>query len=604
MTQEGQRSEQWCPQGQLPSRSKVLLSRTRWPGPLGAPASAFPDAHAQQIALQSFVRPGMQVLKADDRTAVWLLALRQDVLMGDSWQVRLVSQGDEVSTSCTVEMWEPAPRELDAAPVKLVVDLVSAPDGVFEPDTALSREAVESQIAAVLSSGPAMPIESWLEALDQAIAAAESLPPSLESCLCLGTLATRLADVPGAAFLGLADEAVRLHRINLRRVSREAQRGLWAFSIRGALLALAQVTPVDRLASLITACRAAIGKGQLSAIERATLHYCEGELLLRDQDRESCQAALQAYSLSGDAATEMGVNGGSYLFLALTGLARANRALGQQQEETAALKIAVQFADETARPGIETRLQELATAGTAPPAEPGMAEVNEFLQTEQARLNQRTTGQLLLRTPFKPAPTINVLVLRPLITANASGVPNRFVNPFRHAWRFPEEPPTLTFEETLSRALGHFCSFASRGGDQEGFGIGRLSSLPSDEAQQPDMWKTLVKVMVVDEIISPIVLVYPSDSPGMQWELDLLTSSKCEQQTRLFMIPPDVNDDGAKRWSAAQQVLSARELDIPAWHPDGLIFRNDPNGKVAWTETFEMLWDGRLASLIAAKQDH
>lgn len=115
------------------------------------------------------------------------------------------------------------------------------------------------------------------------------------------------------------------------------------------------------------------------------------------------------------------------------------------------------------------------------------------------------------------------------------------------------------------------------------------------------MWKKFVKIMVLDRILSPVVLVYPSDSPGMQWELDLLTSSRCEQQARLFMIPPDVNDDGASRWRAAQRVLSARGLEIPAWHQDGLIFKHDANGKIVWTETFEMLWDGTLASWVAAQ---
>ena len=52
----------------------------------------------------------------------------------------------------------------------------------------------------------------------------------------------------------------------------------------------------------------------------------------------------------------------------------------------------------------------------------------------------------------------------------------------------------MTFEETLSRALGHRCSFVSRGGEVENFGIGRTSS-ESD-------WKPAVEVMVADSLIS------------------------------------------------------------------------------------------------------
>src|SRR5215813_6046889 len=328
--QDGKLSEQWCPKGLLPSRSKIMLSRDKWLGPLGAPPGVFPDAHAYQISLTSFVRPALQTIKVDEHTAVWLVALREDVLMGDSWLIRLVHQGDEVSTACTVEMFEPVPETFDPATLKLVIDLASAPLGELVPAGALSQEVVESAINIALSSGPAMPIEPWLKSLDEVIVAAESLPPSLEACFLLGRLATLLAQVPGAAFLGLCDEAVRLHRINLRRVNR-AHPLLWAFSIRGALLALAEVTPADDLPPLINACRAAIGKVDLSPVEQATLHYCEGELLLRNQKQASYKEAVQAFSQSAEAARELGADGGSHLFQALDGLARAHRALGQKQ---------------------------------------------------------------------------------------------------------------------------------------------------------------------------------------------------------------------------------------------------------------------------------
>lgn len=67
-----------------------------------------------------------------------------------------------------------------------------------------------------------------------------------------------------------------------------------------------------------------------------------------------------------------------------------------------------------------------------------------------------------------------ILVLRPLVTALAPTLPNRFVVPFRHAWRFQDEPPTMTFEETLSRALGHRFAFAAIGADFEALEVGRF----------------------------------------------------------------------------------------------------------------------------------
>lgn len=592
-------AEQWCPKGQLPSRAEMLLSRSRWNGPLGGPPQAFPDAHAETVARRSFVRPGMQVLSANEHTAVWLVALRDDVLMGDSWQIQLVHQGETISTTCTVEIWGPVPKTLDPFPVKLVVDLVSAPDGVLETGKLPSPESVEAQIEALWGSFAVEPIESWLKKLERAVEAAESAAPSLAANLCLAKLATRLAAIEGAAFLGLCEESARLHRIVLRRAGREAQPVIWAFSVRGVLLALADLASDAELPALVAACEAAIKKPALNPVERAVLHHCQGELLLRAEDPQCYEAAVTACSRSHDSAVEIGEGGASFLFAAAECIARAYRKLGRKSLEIAALRAALPVADEANRPGLKARLEELGKEDSPEVTEPWAQELMNWHRTEQAALSDRRVGKTLLLSPIRPAAGLfNVLVLRPLLTANSAAVPNRFVNLLQHAWRFRDEPATLTFEETLSRALGHLCSFTSRGGDIEGFGVGRTNSLPSEESQNPESWKKFVEVMVIDPLLSRIVIVYPSDSPGMQWELDLLASHTCAEQVRLFMLPPEVGNDGRERWEAARKVLASRKLKIPDWHSDGLIFAHDAKGEVAWSESFSMLWEGRLAAWV------
>jgi hypothetical protein len=591
-------SEQWCLKGELPSRSRLLLSRARDVGPYLAPASAYPDVMANIVAERSFVRPALQILKASETAALWLLALSPDVLMGDSWELRLVHQANQVTTNCLVEVFGPAPRELDQTLVELLVSLVSAPDGVLEPAAGPSLSEVESTAEAVFAAAGSTPIENWLETLETVLQSAEALAPSLEANFCLGKLATLMSNFPGAPFLGLSEESVRLNRIILRRTPRQAHAGLWALAIRDGLLSLADVSSADEITDLITACRAAIAKPNLIPLEQAVLHHCEGELFLRTNNYE---AATLAFSQSREGAAQMGKAGIFHLHRAELGLAKAYKALGRRSDEVEALNKALPLAEVSQRAEIQGRLDKLkqqsqSNTDEAWRKESWVKEAEQLLADEGNEVQARRKGRVLLKSPYRTASPFSTLILRPLVTANSSWLPNRFSNPLKHAWRFRVEPPTLTFEETLSRALGHRCSFTSKGGEEEGFGIGRFLSLPSEETAHPDRWKNLVEVMVSDSLLTDVVIVYPADSLGMQWELDLLQQSPSERQVRIFMVPPALLDDGLTRWQAAQKALSSRGMEIPKWHADGLIFRCGADGKIKWSDTFAFLWDGRFAS--------
>ena len=590
-------SEQWCLKGELPSRSRLLLSRARDLGPYLAPASAYPDVMANIVAERSFVRPALQILKSSETAALWMLALSPDVLMGDSWELRLVHQANEVTTNCLVEVVEPAPRELDTTLVELLVSLVSAPDGVFEPPAGPSLSEIQNAIEAVFATVGSTPIENWLERLEAVLQLAEALAPSLEANFCLGKLATLMSNFPGAPFLGLSEESVRLNRIILRRTPRQAHAGLWALAIHDGLLSLADVSSAGEITDLITASRAAIAKPNLIPLEQAVLHHCEGELLLRSDNYE---AAALAFSQSREGAAQLGKVGSFHLLRAELGLAKAYKALGRRADEVEALTKALPLAEGPQRAEIQVRLDRLKQQSQSNTAEAWrkeswVKEAEQLLADESNEVQARRKGRVLLSSPFRTVTPLSTLILRPLVTANSSWLPNRFSNPLKHAWRFRDEPPTLTFEETLSRALGHRCSFTSKGAEEEGFGIGRFLFLATEEAGHPDKWKNLVEVMVSDSVLTDVVIVYPADSRGMQWELDLLHRSPSQRQVRIFMVPPGVEDDGLTRWQAAQKALSSRGMEIPKWHSDGLIFRCGADGKINWSDTFAFLWDGRFA---------
>jgi hypothetical protein len=154
----------------------------------------------------------------------------------------------------------------------------------------------------------------------------------------------------------------------------------------------------------------------------------------------------------------------------------------------------------------------------------------------------------------------------------------------------------MTFEETISRALGHRFGFAAIGAEFEALGVGRFERFEPHGPEDPEAWKRTVEVMTRDPLMCRIVLVHPSDSPGMQWELDLLTSTVGEGQARFFLVPPHIDADvGRSTWERARSALERRHLDIPAWDPAGLVFRHDARGAVAICDTFEAVWDGRFA---------
>jgi hypothetical protein len=186
----------------------------------------------------------------------------------------------------------------------------------------------------------------------------------------------------------------------------------------------------------------------------------------------------------------------------------------------------------------------------------------------------------------------NVLFLRPLTTARAVRLENRFTHPERFAVRFDPEPARVTLETVLYRALAEHLSFWSIAGGSDGTGASRLFVLGGDG------WKDLA-LSQFDR--ADVILFVPSDSAGVRWEIETLLAKSLMTKV-LFVMPPaapDYDVDGL--WNSARRALSAHTIAAPDWNPSGLFFAVDATGRVDFTLPFETVWENALYSGIAGR---
>lgn len=621
--------EQWCPHGEIPSRATMLLSRTRWPDGLGVPSAKFVQHMAATAVEGSVIRPMLHPLYADDWTAAALLVFEDDILMGDHWRIDLAGGGQNVIVACTVEATGSPPASIEPL-VSLAAELILAPNGVPAPYAGPTADAVRAAATSLdLRIAEDTPDED-IEAVYRVVRAAEELPLNLDANICLAELAARLVAAPGADFFGFLDESLRIFRILLNRTSLQADPAAWAMYARGALLARPQLTVPRELTRLAAVCEgAALRASFLShrfskaeCLERAVMWHAAGEFLVAAGARQARAGTrlVRADSLSAkawdetpyeravtdctrsyEAARELGKGFEWFAYNALECRARAQRGLEAPAEERATLLTALELMPAASQEQIKARLRELA-APASPPAHVPALTANwlwgDVVKARRARHDRAVHGQtedhVIHLNPFRVQSAEHmILVLRPLVTALAPTVPNRFVAPFRHSWRPQDEPSAMTFEETLTRALSHRFGFIAIGAEFEAWGLGRFDTGDADE------WKYWVEVMTRDPRMCPIVLVHPSDSRGVQWELDQLASTAGEGQARFFLVPPHVDDaEGRSAWDRARRALKPRHLEVPAWHPDGLVFCHDARGALAVCDTFEAVWDGRFADVL------
>ena len=142
----------------------------------------------------------------------------------------------------------------------------------------------------------------------------------------------------------------------------------------------------------------------------------------------------------------------------------------------------------------------------------------------------------------------NLLFLRPLTTARAVRLENRFTHPERFAVRFEPEPARFTLETAIYRALAEHLSFWSIAGHSDGTGASRMFVLGGDG------WKDLALAQF-DR--ADVILFVPSGSPGVRWEIEMLLA-KALMTKALFLMPPHAPDyDVEGLWNSARRLPSA-----------------------------------------------
>ena len=211
------------------------------------------------------------------------------------------------------------------------------------------------------------------------------------------------------------------------------------------------------------------------------------------------------------------------------------------------------------------------------------------------RLDREDLPTPVLPPGFNERETCGTLLfLRPLTTARALRLVNRFTHPERFAVRFEPEPARFPLETALYRSLAEQFSFWSVAGHADGTGASRMFVLGGEG------WKDLALTQF-DR--TDVILFVPSDSAGVRWEIETLAGRALMTKV-VFLMPPQAPDyDVEGLWDGARRLLSMHAIEAPAWEPSGLFFAVDAAGQVDWTLPFDALWDRTLCASILVRFD-
>ena len=186
----------------------------------------------------------------------------------------------------------------------------------------------------------------------------------------------------------------------------------------------------------------------------------------------------------------------------------------------------------------------------------------------------------------------SLLFLRPLATARSIPLDNRFARREPSAVRFQCEPPQITLEVALYRALAEHLSFWSIAGHPEGAGASRMFALGGEG------WKD-VALAQFDR--ADVILLLASNSPGVRWEIETIREKELLAKVLFVMPPHSASLDMEGRWTEAGRLLSEHGIEAPAWQPQGLFFAVTDRGKCDWTLRFDALWENALYADIAVR---
>ena len=179
--------------------------------------------------------------------------------------------------------------------------------------------------------------------------------------------------------------------------------------------------------------------------------------------------------------------------------------------------------------------------------------------------------------------------LRPLIFSRQLMLKNEFRDPAALVVQYEHEPDHMTLERVLNRVLSPHFDFIAIGGRPEGYGPSRILITPVVD------WKDAFDIVFDDSIL---VLIVPHVSAGVRWEAEQLVARRALGKT-LFVMPPTWKGfDADAMWTDGRALLAAHGLRLPPYDPAGMFVRLDPNGVVAESWPFEVVWSNTLVERI------
>ncbi|MGH9905141.1 MAG: hypothetical protein ACRD8U_06090 [Pyrinomonadaceae bacterium] len=196
--------------------------------------------------------------------------------------------------------------------------------------------------------------------------------------------------------------------------------------------------------------------------------------------------------------------------------------------------------------------------------------------------------------------------LRPLRSARRFMIPNKFPEyGSRNILPYKNEPPYLSLEASIHRALFWHFDGVAVGGYYDPFGMGRATiPIVFEENSEEGHWKQIVKILIS---VASIVVLIPFESEGIWWELEHINLTGQFNKTMFVMVPNCPNqhevmtealdDYGhmSDSWSIVRDRLRVFGIHLPEYDErGGFLFIDSRDSSVMEKTSFDSLWSGAL----------
>lgn len=178
-----------------------------------------------------------------------------------------------------------------------------------------------------------------------------------------------------------------------------------------------------------------------------------------------------------------------------------------------------------------------------------------------------------------------VLVLRPLNSTRRLKLPNRFRKEKTSFFR--DKPPDyLSLESSIKISLSDHFVTSSVGGPYEALGLARFQVLSEEH------WKEIVSGLVK---FSEFIFIVPSESEGVQWEVQHIKKQKMLDKLVAIMPPKESYSKVKDMWRQAKKACFSSEVHLPDFRPEGAFVFFNKDGLVHQELPLDSLWNGNLS---------